>query len=627
MTNSKTHPLGRILVVDDEPALRSVISKMSTDLGYETTNTGSAREALNILAEENYDILLSDIVMPEMNGIELLKAAFRLDRYLVGVLMTGYQDVQTAKEAIRIGAFDYIEKPFSQDAFAAVLSRAMNMQRLKSDNIQLREAISIYELAQKVSSSFDVDIILDELSRAAQELVEADEVSIMIFDDDEKKKLRIAAARGEYLQPFVGTYVSAEEGIAAWVVKNQKVLTLNGSLDGNSYQSRYSRGDIFSAVSVPIHSSGKLVGILNVKMTRNQRLFRKGQIKGLSVLTSIVAPIIDNARLFRKMYLAEEKYRDIFNNAIEGLYQATKDKVYISSNRALAHIYGFASPEELISGIHDIEREQFVDPSCYRDFVTALLKEGSVENYETQLYRKDRSIIWVALSGRTVRDGEGKILYFEGSCQDITARKNAEEGLKVTVDKLKKATEAVINTLVVAVEARDPYTAGHQKRVSNLAVAIAKKIGLSSERIEGIRVSGMIHDLGKIAIPAEILSLPRKLTELEFTLVKTHPTAGFDIIKDVEFPWPVAQTVLQHHERFNGSGYPHGIRGDQMLLEARIIAVADVVEAMASHRPYRPSLGIDAALEEIKRNKGIYYDSEVVDLCLDLFKRDGFRFE
>jgi len=181
--------------------------------------------------------------------------------------------------------------------------------------------------------------------------------------------------------------------------------------------------------------------------------------------------------------------------------------------------------------------------------------------------------------------------------------------------------------LAATIGRRDPYTAGHQQRVAQLVGAIAQELGFSENRLEGMRVMGFLHDLGKIAVPAEILSKPGKLSESEFNLVMVHCQVGYEILKEVDFPWPVAQATLQHHERLDGSGYPSGISGSEIIMEARMLAVADVVEAMASYRPYRPALGIEAALEEITKNKGILYDPEVVGTCLKLFTEKGFRFE
>jgi putative nucleotidyltransferase with HDIG domain len=206
-------------------------------------------------------------------------------------------------------------------------------------------------------------------------------------------------------------------------------------------------------------------------------------------------------------------------------------------------------------------------------------------------------------------------------------RKRAEEELRQSYAKLQRALEGTVHTLVSAIEIRDPYTAGHQRGVTQLACAIANEMGLSKERTEGIRMAGLIHDIGKISIPAEILSKPGGLNAIEYGLIKNHPRLGHDILKAVDFPWPLAQIVLQHHERLDGSGYPQGLSGDEIILEARILGVADVVAAMFSHRPYRPAHSIEDALEEISQNRGILYDAEVVDVCLELFTEDGFEFE
>ncbi|MBI4651466.1 HD-GYP domain-containing protein [Candidatus Desantisbacteria bacterium] len=205
--------------------------------------------------------------------------------------------------------------------------------------------------------------------------------------------------------------------------------------------------------------------------------------------------------------------------------------------------------------------------------------------------------------------------------------RQGQEDLKETLEKLRKALGGVIEAMSLTIELRDPYTAGHQKRVSDLARMIAKEMGLSKEKIEAIRMAGAIHDIGKISVPSEILSKPGKLNDLEMLMIKTHPKIGFDILKPIEFPWSVADIILQHHERLDGSGYPLGLKGEHIVLEAKILGVADVVEAMSSHRPYRPGHGIGEALEEISKNKGILYEPTVVDICWRLFTSKKFKFE
>ncbi len=201
-----------------------------------------------------------------------------------------------------------------------------------------------------------------------------------------------------------------------------------------------------------------------------------------------------------------------------------------------------------------------------------------------------------------------------------------EDEKESAVQALRKALEGTIQAIAATAESRDPYTAGHQRRVTELAVRIGEELGLGRDRVDSLQVTSLLHDIGKISVPAEILSKPTKLTEVERELVRNHPRMAYDILKRIEFPWPVAEFVLQHHERIDGSGYPNGLHGDQIRLEARIIAVADVVEAISSHRPYRPALGLDAALEEIEQNADRLYDPEVVEACVRLFREKGFRF-
>lgn len=218
---------------------------------------------------------------------------------------------------------------------------------------------------------------------------------------------------------------------------------------------------------------------------------------------------------------------------------------------------------------------------------------------------------------------DGLFLY----ARDVTAQHKAQEELQQGVEKLQRSLNGFVQAMSRAVDIRDPYTAGHQRRVSALATRIAQQMGQSPDQVEGIRVAGLLHDIGKIAVPAEILSRPGKLTPPEISLIQAHAQIGHDILKDIEFATPVALIALQHHERLDGSGYPQQLRGNAILPESRLLAVADVVEAMASHRPYRAALGLPAALEEVLQGRNVRYDADVVDACFELFRANGFDFE
>jgi PAS domain S-box-containing protein len=234
---------------------------------------------------------------------------------------------------------------------------------------------------------------------------------------------------------------------------------------------------------------------------------------------------------------------------------------------------------------------------------------------------------WLEVYSFPWRDNhEGRIIGVISYLRDITYRLQIEEEREDGLKKVQRTLDGTVTALTSLSEKRDPYTAGHQQRVAQLACAIAHEMKLHQRVIDGLQVMGCLHDIGKTAIPAELLTKPVKLNEYEFNIIKAHPQNAFDILKDIEFPWPVAKAIFQHHERLDGSGYPSATSGNDIILEARILAVADVTEAITSHRPYRPALGVEKALEEISRNSGFLYDRNIVDACLTLFKEKFFDF-
>lgn len=321
---------------------------------------------------------------------------------------------------------------------------------------------------------------------------------------------------------------------------------------------------------------------------------------------------------------SEERYRGVVENAHDAIYIINQDG-FQYANPAFEKLAGWKK-EELCKKEFNfwniVHRE---DKKLIKEKKEAWKKGREVpSSYEFRIISKDGEERVVEANSIYIgKDGNSKEI---GILRDITERKQAEEERKKSFERLRRALEQTVSALASAVEMRDPYTAGHQKRVTELACAIAEEMGLSKDQIEGLHMAGIIHDVGKMIVPGEILSKPGRLTEIDFSMIKTHPKVGYDILKTVEFPYPVAQIVLQHHERMDGSGYPAGLKGKEILLEARILAVADVIEAISSHRPYRAPLGINKALKEISKNKGILYDPEAVDACLKLLKEKGFKF-
>ncbi|RLC54256.1 MAG: hypothetical protein DRH79_01175 [Candidatus Cloacimonadota bacterium] len=307
------------------------------------------------------------------------------------------------------------------------------------------------------------------------------------------------------------------------------------------------------------------------------------------------------------------------------LYETGGKEEFVSAN--IKHLLGYPAedfindPDKFNSLIHE-EDQEYINEK-YEEWI-----DNDQEGLLTLWFRvkkSDGSYLWME-DRRVKLTDETDRSYESGVKIDITNLKQAEERLKSSLDKLKSLLHETIHGLVSAVEMRDPYTAGHQRRVALLATAIAQEMKLPDDQIDGLNLAALVHDIGKINVPAEILSKPGILTETEFNLIKMHPQTGYEILKTIQFPWPVAEIVLQHQERYDGSAYPQGLKGNEINLCARILGVADVIEAMSSHRPYRPSLGIDKALAEIKNNRGKYFDPEVVDACLNLFSEKGFYF-
>lgn len=320
---------------------------------------------------------------------------------------------------------------------------------------------------------------------------------------------------------------------------------------------------------------------------------------------------------------SDKRYRLLFEQNLAGVFRATLPGVLLECNEAFARILGYASPRE-IAGRSVLPF--YVKPEARGALLEVMRLQRCVANYELQLRKRDGSVVWVLENMNMVADEtHGTVL--EGAIIDITKQKRVQEELKASCEKLQRAMEATVQAMARTVEARDPYTAGHERRVAQLAAAIAREMGLDDNRCQAVRMAAIIHDIGKLIVPAEILSKPGQLTDLEFQLIKGHPAVSYEILNIIDFPWPVADIILQHHERLNGSGYPKGLCGDQICLEARILAVADTMEAIISHRPYRAAPGAAHALEEIEGNRGLLYDEEVVDACLRLFRERAFQFE
>ena len=320
---------------------------------------------------------------------------------------------------------------------------------------------------------------------------------------------------------------------------------------------------------------------------------------------------------------SQEQLRTLVDNARDVVFQLSPKGVieYVSPN--VRAIYGYDA-EELVGQFFEKSTPLSELPKAIRALKRAMSGE-TILNLEIGQLDSAGSIVVVEINGAPIMR-DGKVTAVQGVMRDVTLRKRAEEAARNGTLRLVKAMEDTMQAMAMIVEMRDPFTAGHQRRVAQLACAIAGEMELARDRITGLRLAGLIHDIGKVRVPSEILTNPSVLSDAERTIIKMHPSLGYDVLKTLDLPWPVARIVHQHHERIDGSGYPLGLKGEAIILEARVLAVADVVEAIASHRPYRPARGIGEALDEVSRQKNSLFDADVVNSCVRSFKDRGFKF-
>lgn len=368
-----------------------------------------------------------------------------------------------------------------------------------------------------------------------------------------------------------------------------------------------------------VHKDGHLVP---VEICYSALRDAHGQI---TQVMAIARNITERKRAQQALEESESRYRGLFERSLDMVIVIDLEGRIIDANPATARLSGY--PLDRLIGRHAWECFTEEERLVAIDMLSTMVRtEQAPCLVEFHPRRKNGRVLDVEVNASLVYH-EGTLVGVELISRDITERKQRERERAQAVVRLNRVMAATIEAMSAAVEMRDPYTASHQRRVTRVARAIAEEMGLSDESQQALSVAGALHDLGKISIPAEILAKPGQVTDAEFQLIKEHPEASYNLLKSIRFPWPVAEIVFQHHERLDGSGYPQGLKGDEMLPEARVLAVADVFEAMSSHRPYRPALGTAAALEELEHGRGTLYNPEAVDACIRLVRDKGFTLE
>lgn len=313
-----------------------------------------------------------------------------------------------------------------------------------------------------------------------------------------------------------------------------------------------------------------------------------------------------------------------FQSILDSLYDAlvllNLDGTIVFANKMAMHLFGSNRAQLMDGTIFDVIPSIDIKKNSLRQ-IWKNAQSGREQFFQIELRRLDTGSTFKAevYVRKVLQNGEE---YLFANVRDITERMLINEKLRQNIEHLRRLINDIIGTISHTIEMRDPFTAGHQKQVADLAVKIGEEMGLPPDVLEGIRFAATIHDIGKISVPSEILSKPGELNIDEYNLVKRHPLIGNEIMKNIDFPWPISNIILQHHERLDGSGYPYGLQGDEICIEAKIVAVADVVTSMVSHRPYRPALGLSSAIDEINGYRDILYDPKIVDACMTIIKRN-----
>ena len=565
---------------------------------------------------------------------------------------------------------------------AVVAQPLRERAQARVDRLFFREKYDAYLMLQRLgrtaASVLDLHrltgMILDEVTTTMHI-----ESAAFFLKQKASGEFRLAAQRG--LDQSADLRLGEDHPIVDWLSGHEHALTRHDvevmpqfkALWGQEREELERMG---AELFIPLKAKGELVGILTVGPKLSEAAYSEDDQLTLITLANQTAVAIKNAQLYeetrqRAMELnilydvataaaASIRLDETLNRAMAALQETLRpDNIAIllvepEANELVIHAHtGFPGGPKLmrraiavgiprwvvqtgqpvlLADVRQDERYRACDPDTHSELCVPLrvgeriIGAVNLESRRLRAFSEEDLRLVSTLAGNLATVIENARLYEEVQ-QQLAERKRAQEELRHTAENLRKTLGATIQAMAFTVETRDPYTAGHQRQVANLARAIGTEMGLSKEQIEGIRMAAVIHDMGKITVPTDILNKPGRLNEHEFGIIKAHPEVAYNILKTIEFPWPIAQIIFQHHERMDGSGYPQGLSGEEIILEARILAVADVVEAMASHRPYRPALGIDKALEEISQNRGVLFDPETVDVCLKLFTEKGFKFE
>jgi len=483
---SSPRNVSRILVVDDEEYICEVLREMLSTEGYQIETICDPQKAIEFIKDQTVDLVLTDLIMGKKSGVDVLNQTTKFHPDAIVILMTGHPTIENAVAVLKSGAYDYLVKPFSMDTLRAVIKRGLEKQRLYRENINLKEAVSLYKISEAMGSTIRLDFLLNLILETAIKELEADMASVLLRDE-KTNRLIPEASLGVPSKMKKSGLLTGQDNISKWVIKHGRPRVFDKNEIGERFFSPHLRKNIRSVIVHPLMAKGKAIGIL-ILIRSEGRIspFTTGQLHSLSIIASKAASAIENSRLYEE------------------------------------------------------------------------LKESYL--------------------------------------QTLTALANA-------------------------VEARDIYTRGHTERVCSMAQSLCREMGWNEEKLWEVKMGGILHDIGKIGVPDAILNKAEALTPDEFEIMKQHPICGAKILEGISFLAPAVPYVLYHHERFDGKGYPYGLRNDQIPIQGRLMAVVDTFDAMTSDRPYRKAKSFKMVLKEIRECAGTQFDPHIAELFLNAWEK------
>jgi PAS domain S-box-containing protein len=633
---SKKNP--RILIVEDEAILAAHLGQILGQMGYRVAGpVSSGQAAIDLASKEKPDAVLMDIRLSgEMTGIEAAEKIGLLADVPI-IYLTAYSEDVLVQQAKFTEAYAFLIKPIRERDLRISLEMAIYKHAAEAELKHLNQVLrAVRDINHLITQERDSRLLMEEACRIL--LRTRDYTLVWIGRPDSENGPIVPIVRAgqhvDYLDVAleIRGRVGAENWPADRAYRSREPVIIRDTADDDSvgaWRDAAGRHGLVSLASIPIRHGHRRHGVLTV-YADTVDIFGEEEVGLLTELAADLAYAIETLdeeaarrRAEGDLKQAKEYAEQLLALIPSGLYSVDSKKRITTWNRKAEEIIGYSADEVIGRDCGFFALSPCADLcGLFAEDVPKPITGG-----EFTIKRKDGRIRFLLKNADLLRDAAGGIIGGIESFEDITERREAEERLRQSYQDLRETFREVIKALSAAIEMRDPYTAGHQERVTRLAVAIAREMELAGETIAGIQIAGAVHDIGKLAIPAEILSKPTKLSTVEYSLIQSHPQIGFTILENIRFPWPIARIVLQHHERMDGSGYPNKVKGPDILIEARIIAVADVVEAMSSHRPYRAALGLEPALDEIAKGRSIWYDPSVVDACLKIVREARFTFD